>query len=285
VNLQIPFAPNEDVDQLSFELVGEDLQDFLFSDELTILDPDLESTVGEGNVTTTRVSLTLPDAREFEELPRVVRASYTPTSFPENGVLYTSSGNCFEHYFRPSGLDSMAKNIVFVVDISRSMTWEKLNQTKAALKSFLTETRTERYSFTIQLFGQEGTVDLIRAHQTTDAEKSDAIVFMNKKWPSAGRTTLHAAFLEGLLRAQRDMEDREDDENAAPTVDILVFISDGWANYGQTNRRKIVEDLYLLNNQSGKKPILMFSLGFERRCVRYSGRRQQCGLADGEFLP
>lgn len=261
VNLQIPFAPNEDVDQLSFELTGDSLQDFLIGDELNILAPELQVMVAEDSVNRTRLSLSLPDAREHGDLPRVVRASYTPSSFPDTGVLYTSGGNCFEHYFRPSELDSMAKNIVFVFDLSDSMRGTKLNQAKAALKSFITETLTPRDSFTIQLFGDKGTMDLIRAPAATDAEKSDAIVFMNKQWPSSHRTNLHAAFLEGLLRAQRDMDAREDDEEAVPTVDLIVFISDGWATTGQTNRRRIVEDIYHLN-QSGKKPIKIFTLGF-----------------------
>ena len=128
VNFELPFSPNEKVDGISFDLTVEGINQFvdneleldlgnqLADNDLALLDVSNMTTINNNGA---HFALDLPDAREYKVLPTIISGSYVPEQFPESGILYTSQGDtwsCFEHYFRPPDLTSMAKNIVFVVD-------------------------------------------------------------------------------------------------------------------------------------------------------------------------
>jgi hypothetical protein len=197
--------------------------------------------------------LDLPDAREYT-LPKVLRGWYIPGEIPESGLLYTD-GTCFEHYFHPTSLQPMPKNLVFVLDTSASMERDyKLSHAKKALKSYI-DTLTPQDNFTIQTFSRHGTEYLWGSAPGTDVEKTDAKEFIGNLSLSDYTTNLHEAFLEALLRAKRDAKDSSDD-----AVTILMLLSDGWATTGETNRPKIAEDVYKLNQEGTVK---IFSLGFQ----------------------
>jgi len=269
VVFDIPFSPNEKIDSITLDLTVEGINDFVqeglqldFGAELKKADVLLPTSYENSTTfdTIAHFVLDLPDAREYIDLPRLVRGSYVPQEFPENGILYTSEGgtwSCFEHYFRPPDLESMAKNIVFVVDTT--LRDVKLNHTKEALKSFISTYLTERDSFYIQLYGREGTVHAKIAASATVEEKNEAIEFIDRDWERSREANLHAAFLEGLLRAKSN--DQQSD--GPPSVNIVVFISNSWANEGEQNRKKIVDDIYNYNFLSDGKPVKIFSLGFE----------------------
>jgi hypothetical protein len=88
-----------------------------------------------------------------------------------------------------------------------------------------------------------------------EEKKTAAKEFLDELSTYSSNTNLHAAFLEGLLRAKRDADDSSDE-----TVTILMLLSDGQATSGETNRKKIAEDVYKLN-RDGK--VKIFSLGFQ----------------------
>jgi hypothetical protein len=68
-------------------------------------------------------------------------------------------------------------------------------------------------------------------------------------------TNINEALLEALLRAKADIKNSKND-----TVSILVLVSDGWASEGETNRTKIVKNVYDLNKDGSVK---IFALGFQ----------------------
>jgi hypothetical protein len=252
VEFQIPLAPNEEVDQIVLDLTVEDVsQDFVTELHLDLEDAD----IAVNGTILSHFHLDLPDAREYT-LPKVLRGWYIPGEIPERGLLYTD-GTCFEHFFHPTSLEPMPKNLVFVLDTSASMeTHHKLSHVKNALTSYI-DTLTPQDTFTIQTFSRRGTEDLWGSAPGTDVEKTDAKEFIGNLSLAKNhyKTNLHEAFLEALLRAKRDAKDSSDD-----AVTILMLLSDGMASSGETNRPKIAEDVYKLNQEGTVK---IFSLGFQ----------------------
>ena len=177
---------------------------------------------------------------------------------PENGLLYFD-GKCFEHYFLPPSLEPMPRNFIFVVDVSESMQdSKKLNKTKSVLKKFI-KTIDDQDSLSIQTFAFDGTIDLWGPNKGTPDEKEDAAKFLDEVKVKNDRkhwgTNINEALLEALLRAKADIKNSKND-----TVSILVLVSDGWASEGETNRTKIVKNVYDLNKDGSVK---IFALGFQ----------------------
>mmetsp|Transcript_29440 Transcript_29440/g.71054 ORF Transcript_29440/g.71054 Transcript_29440/m.71054 type:complete len:627 (-) Transcript_29440:139-2019(-) len=262
VALELPFAPNEQIDQISFKL---NLMDDATSSDLHLdLGNDLElaSGIHNGPNSTNMIPLSgkfsvdIPDAFDYDDLPRLLRGSFTPQQLPQGGLLQVDD-NCFEMQFLPPNLEPLTRNIVFVVDAAQR---EAQATTKAALKHFVNTSLVEGDAFSIQLYGKQGTEDLYRASSVNAQEIEDAIIFIDKDWKAFRNsiTNIQEAFLHGLLRAQRDMEAGSTD------VTLLVLISAGWANTGETDRQRILESIYLSNFESGNKPVKIYTVGYDK---------------------
>jgi hypothetical protein len=251
VMFEIPFAPNEKVDQIVLDLTVEDI---VHQENGTVFNLDLGPDIAF-EPSTSRYHLDIPDARQYA-LPSVLRGRYNPVEIPANGVLYTD-GKCFEHFFHPSSLEPMKRNFVFVLDVSDSMSRSdsKLDDAKVALNGFIDTLRPED-TFAIQTFASLGTQNFWGSAFATDDEKVLAKEFINNLRTHSQRTNLHQAFLEGLLRAKP----RKEDDSSDDTVTILMLVSDGRATTGETNRTQIAEDVYKLNREGTVK---IFSLGFQ----------------------
>ncbi|KAL7489133.1 hypothetical protein ACHAW6_014760 [Cyclotella cf. meneghiniana] len=254
IAFEVPLIPNEEVDSLLFDLSVEDVQGNPVDFQIELHLPGIKTNATNG---TNKYHLELPDARQHD-LPLVVRGTYTPGQIPENGLLYFD-GSCFEHYFLPPSLKPMPRNFIFVVDVSESMPHDKkLNATKIALKKFIS-TIDESDSFSIQTFGDKGTLDLWGPEKGTSDGKEDAKNFLdvlsNENHRHTWGTNLHEAVLEALLRAKDDIKESKND-----TVSILVLVSKEWASTGETDRSKIVKNVHDLNNDGSVK---IFTLGFQ----------------------
>ena len=177
-----------------------------------------------------------------------------PREIEENGLLLTD-GRCFEHYFRPASVESMRRNLIFLLDTSTSMQYDnKLDKAKQALTGFI-ETIKPEETFSIQAFGNKGTEALWGTGSGTDDDKEEAKQFVNALRASSYSTNLHEAVLEGLLRAKHDAETSEDD-----IVTVLVLLSDAYSSRGELNRRKIAEHVFELNSE---RKVKIFNLGFQ----------------------
>jgi von Willebrand factor type A domain/Vault protein inter-alpha-trypsin domain len=247
VEFKLPLIPNEKVDRLVLDLTVEDVASQLLPTSFFL---DFNGYYQNLTVTAnSSYSLDLPDAREHT-LPRVLKGKYQPATIPENGMFY-ADGTCFEHYFRPSTLAPMKRNLVFLVDNSDSDQL-RLNAIKEALQDFI-DTLTPDDTLTIQTFGEKGTEELWGSASASVEEKADAKKFVQGLAPKEyySYANLHEAVLEGLLRART--KDSGDD-----TVTILMLISDGEAESGEQRRPKIVEDTYKLN-RDGKVKVFALS--------------------------
>ena len=246
--------PNEPIDDVRLDLKVEDTNgdavnfDVNFNVSSINTDSDKNSSNTKGSM-----HLDVPDTRQ-NELPKTIKGEYNATDLPINGLLKTD-GKCFEHFFSPTSLEAMPRNFHFVLDTSESMNdRSKLEDAKKALSLFI-DTLTPQDAFTIQTFGNTGTEDLFGTGYGTLEEREDAKEFLSALKASSWNTDLHEALLLGLLRAKSDA--KESGDNVA---NILVLISDGYATRGETNRKKIAEHVYELNENGQVK---IFSLGFQ----------------------
>lgn len=265
VDLELPFAPNEDIDQMSFRLhLAEEGNNITSMDLQLELGGDLElaASVYNGPNSTSMIPLTgefsidILEAHDYDDLPKLLYGSFRPQQQPQGGTLQVED-NCFELQFLPPDLEPLTRNILFVVDVSESRTH---NSTKRALKDFIKSSLVEGDAFSIQLFGRKGTEDLHRSTLVNAKEVDDAIKFIDKDWKhfAKGQTNIQEAFLQGLLRAQRDMEDENTD------VTLLVLISTGWADTGETDRQRIVESIYVSNFEStARHPVKIYSTAYD----------------------
>ena len=254
INFEIPLMPNEPIDDIVFDLKVEDTngEAVIFEVDLDVSSINTDSDKNSSN-TEGHMHLDVPDARQYE-LPKTIKGEYNATDLPINGLLKTD-GKCFEHFFSPTSLEAMPRNFHFVLDTSESMNYEsKLEDTKKALSLFI-DALTPQDTFTIQTFGNTGTEDLWGSGQATLDEKDDAKEFLSTLKASSWNTDLHEALLLGLLRAKSDAKENEDN-----VANILILISDGYATRGETNRTKIAEHVYELNEDGNVK---VFSLGFQ----------------------
>lgn len=272
VAFELPFMPNEGVDRFVFDLAVESTDFSIDLDVPGVYDPEaLEvNTDTDANMTdtanTTRslevdstptksIHLDVPDARQHD-LPKVLRGSFEPGIIPDEGTLFADD-KCFEHFFRPSNLEPMPRNLFFLIDVSGSMDYNsKLSDARDALSNFI-DTLNPQDNFTIQTFAKKGTVNLWGAGPGTEERKASAKAFINSHLYHRykGATNLHEAFLEGLLRAKADAEESKDS-----AITILVMLSDGYATTGEQNRAKIVTNIFQLNKE---RTVKIFTLGFQ----------------------
>eukprot|EP01083_Nonionella_stella_P064902 169621_1 len=149
----------------------------------------------------------------------------------------------------------MPRNFFFVIDTSQSMQYgSKLDHARSALSVFIDSLKPED-SFTVQSFGNKGTERLWGSGPGTPDEKEAAKKFLSDLSANSYKTNLHEAYLEALLRAKYDAENSDDN-----VATILVMLSDGYATRGETNRTKIAEHVWELNQEGTVK---IFNLGFQ----------------------
>lgn len=166
------------------------------------------------------------------------------------GLLLAEDGY-FTHYFSPTELDPLGKNIVFVIDISGSMRGSKIDQTRDAMLAILNQLREEDH-FKIILFHTELEYwprDSDEMRPVTSGNIEDAIDFVKEKLISGGGTNLNGALVKGceVLR-ELDLENGN----------MIVFLTDGQPTAGETDRKKIQLNI----QDEAEKLISVHSLGF-----------------------
>ncbi|KAF6099586.1 inter-alpha-trypsin inhibitor heavy chain 1 [Phyllostomus discolor] len=165
------------------------------------------------------------------------------------------ANNHFAHFFAPQNLTNMDKNLVFVIDISTSMTGEKVKQTKEALLKILGDMQPGDY-FDLVLFGSE--VQSWRGSLVpASAANLQAAQDFVRRFQLAGSTNLNGGLLRGigiLNEAQRSMPELT---NHAP---ILIMLTDGEPTEGVTDRSQILKNVR--DAIRGKFPL--YNLGFGR---------------------
>ncbi|KAM9443594.1 inter-alpha-trypsin inhibitor heavy chain H3-like [Clarias gariepinus] len=168
----------------------------------------------------------------------------------QNGELQASNGY-FVHYFAPTDIQKIPKNVVFIIDRSGSMYGRKMAQTRTAMLKILGDLDQEDY-FGLIIF--DSAVDVWKAEllQATENNLNKAKDFV-KNIDDRGATDINAAVLKGV-----DMIKRYPREGSAS---ILILLTDGDPTAGETNKGRIQENVKQAID--GKFPLYCLGFGFD----------------------
>lgn len=178
---------------------------------------------------------------------------YRVNSEPEGGSIIVQN-DYFAHFFAPPGLAPLRKNILFIIDISGSMSGDKIRQAKEAMLKILDDLR-NRASDTFNILIFDDKVETWHASPTSTlgSEIDKAKGFVQERLNSRGGTDIYKALMEGL-----DLLLKGRQEKSCDKADIIVFLTDGDPTTGVTDIDRIINDV--TNKNRGRAAI--FSLGF-----------------------
>jgi len=175
----------------------------------------------------------------------------------------------FVHYFVPDQLDSLAKHVVFVLDVSGSMGGEKIDQLKDSMFTVLDD-MTETDYFNIITFsssvqhwhpntsqtegGVAGSPQIVEATEENKNLAIKHILGLN----AGGGTNINEAMLEGLKIAESALRSEKLPEDVNS---MIIFLTDGLPSSGETNTETIKNNI---KNANSKLDVPIFSIGFGR---------------------
>ncbi|XP_073500553.1 inter-alpha-trypsin inhibitor heavy chain H3-like isoform X4 [Phyllobates terribilis] len=159
----------------------------------------------------------------------------------------------FVHFFAPPKLTCVPKNVVYVIDRSGSMWGRKMQQTKDALLQILKDT-SEHDHFNFILFDNniiQWKDSLVKAtpKNLEEARKFVQTIFPNG-WTNINDPVLKAVELLNKAHEAKTVPER--------SVSLIVLLTDGEANAGESNPSKIQENV----RKAIQGKYTLYSLGF-----------------------
>ncbi|XP_048029063.1 inter-alpha-trypsin inhibitor heavy chain H3-like isoform X2 [Megalobrama amblycephala] len=148
------------------------------------------------------------------------------------GEVMVSNGY-FVHYFAPSDVPRIPKNVVFIIDQSGSMRGRKIDQTRLALLKILSDLDEDDH-FGLITFDSEIDTWKRELLKATKQNLENAKSFV-KEIREGGNTNINAAVLAGV-----DMINRHPREG---TASILILLTDGDPTSGETNIERIMANV------------------------------------------
>lgn len=165
------------------------------------------------------------------------------------GDIYVVDGY-FTHFFAPIGLPPLRKRILFVLDVSGSMSFSrKIIQLKEAMTQILSQLNEEDL-FNIITFESNSHPWKETMKKAIPANIKEATEFV-QGLVAEGATNVHDALIDGL-----DILQESDDSGV--NAPIIVFLTDGDPTVGVTNFKKILNAVEARNEDK----IQIFSLAF-----------------------
>ncbi|XP_062401903.1 inter-alpha-trypsin inhibitor heavy chain H3-like [Sardina pilchardus] len=159
----------------------------------------------------------------------------------------------FVHYFAPADLPRVPKNVMFVIDISGSMSGQKMEQTRKALLTILNELHEDDY-FGLVLF--DDNIEPWRPSLTkaTEGNVTAAKEFV-KTIEDRGTTNINDAVLKAVEMLIRDTQQNLLPENS---VSMVILLTDGQPTAGETDTVVIQENVQAAIDNN----VTLFCLGF-----------------------
>ncbi|KAF4023984.1 hypothetical protein G4228_015704 [Cervus hanglu yarkandensis] len=159
----------------------------------------------------------------------------------------------FVHFFAPQGLPVVPKSVVFVIDVSGSMHGRKMEQTKDALLKILEDVKEDDYLNFILFSGDVTTWkdSLVQATPENIQEARKFVMDIHDQ----GMTNINDALLRGISMLNKAREEHTVPERS---TSIIIMLTDGDANVGESRPEKIQENVR--NAIGGKFPL--YNLGF-----------------------
>lgn len=229
-----------------FPLRGE-----LISDEKKLEGKDTDMDV-EGRSANIIYQPTVEEQRAFSEkgLHGLYTIKYDILHGKSKGDIVLWNGY-FVHFFSPSGLTPLPKDIVFVLDDSTSMTGNKLKQMKEAMYMILESlNKNDRFNF-IQ-FSHKITPRKTGFVRATSSNIEAAKEYVRNIFIAKGATNINDAIIDGLK-----MFDKLSYKPEARSS-ILFFLTDGRATVGESSTEKILENIKSYNSRK----IQIFAISF-----------------------
>ncbi|OXB60694.1 hypothetical protein ASZ78_011534, partial [Callipepla squamata] len=156
----------------------------------------------------------------------------------------------FVHFFAPTNLPKLPKNVIFVIDISGSMSGREIEQTREALLKILDDIKEDDH-FNFILFGSDVHTWKDTLIKATPENLDEARKFV-RSISTEGLTNLYGGIMKGI-----DMLNAAHEGNLVPkrSASIIIMLTDGQPNVGisntqdiQTHVKKAIEGKYTLYN-------------------------------------
>ncbi|XP_051957376.1 inter-alpha-trypsin inhibitor heavy chain H3a [Xyrauchen texanus] len=160
----------------------------------------------------------------------------------------------FVHFFAPANLPRVPKMVVFVIDVSGSMSGNKIVQTKEALLTILSDLPEDDF-FAIVIFESRYSVWKPHLTKATQENVQDAKQFV-KGLKAGGSTELHDAVIHAVEMLDEGKRNSAAQQNA---VQMIILLSDGEPD---TWKKSLPEIMKSIHNTIGEKNITLLSLAF-----------------------
>uniref|UniRef100_A0A8C7WC66 Inter-alpha-trypsin inhibitor heavy chain H3 n=1 Tax=Oncorhynchus mykiss TaxID=8022 RepID=A0A8C7WC66_ONCMY len=159
----------------------------------------------------------------------------------------------FVHFFAPSDLPRVPKNVVFVIDRSGSMSGIKMKQTKEAMLAILNDLAEDDY-FGIVLFDSSISTWKESLTKATKENVSKAQQFIQGITVS-GTTNINDAVMKAVDMIMKGKRDKKVPERS---VSMVILMTDGMPNSGESSVPQIQENVLLAMGGN----MTLFCLGF-----------------------
>uniref|UniRef100_A0A667Z278 Inter-alpha-trypsin inhibitor heavy chain H3 n=1 Tax=Myripristis murdjan TaxID=586833 RepID=A0A667Z278_9TELE len=159
----------------------------------------------------------------------------------------------FVHFFSPPDLPRVPKNVVFVIDRSGSMGGTKMHQTREALLEILKDLHMEDY-FALIPFDDKITPWKPSLMKATKENVAEAMKYVRRIRDNGG-TNINDAVLRAVKML---INDRKNNNVPERNLDMIILLTDGMPNSGESRLPKIQENVRRAINGN----MSLFCLGF-----------------------